>query len=96
MDLRDHLENLVHWVAKVLWDLKERMVDLVYLDLQVLLEIEVHLEIFLKSLDLLVILDKRVLLEILVFLAKMERREKLVQLEIKVHKVCLAEMVWMG
>ena len=89
------MENLVHWDLKVLWDLKEKMVDLVYLDLQVLLETEVHLEIFLKLLDLLVILVKRVQLEILVFLARMERREKWVQLVIKVLKVCLAEMEWM-
>ena len=44
MDLRDLLENLDLLDLKVLWDPRERMVDLVYLDLLVHLETEDLLE----------------------------------------------------
>ena len=45
--------------------------------------------------DLLVTLVRRELLETLVYLVKMETRERGESLVVRVHKVCLVRMVWM-
>ena len=87
MDLRVPLVNQVLLDRKVLWVLKEKMVDLVFLVHLDLLVIEVLLETFPKLLDPLDFLVPKVQLETLVFLVKMELRVKEVVQESRVHRV---------
>ena len=87
MDLRVLWVNLVLLDPRVLWVLREKMVDLVSLVHPDLLVIEVLLETFPKLLDPLVFLGPKVQLETLVFLAKMEPRVKEEVQESRVHRV---------
>ena len=87
MDLRVPLVNQVLLDRKVLWVLKEKMVDLVFLVHLDLLVIEVLLETFPKLLVPLDFLGPKVQLETLVFLVKMELRVKEVVQESRVHRV---------
>ena len=95
MDLRDLLENPALLDLKVLWDPRERMVDLVYLDHLAHLETEDLQETSHRLLDPLVTLVRRELLVTLVYLVKMETRERGESLVVRVHKVCLVRMEWM-
>ena len=87
MDLRVPLVNQVLLDRKVLWVLKEKMVDLVFLVHLDLLVIEVLLETYPKLLVPLDFLVPKVQLETLVFLVKMELRVKEVVQESRVHRV---------
>jgi len=87
LDLRVPLVNQVLLDRKVLWVLKEKMVDLVFLVHLDLLVIEVLLETFPKLLDPLDFLVPKVQLETLVFLVKMELRVKEEVQESRVHRV---------
>lgn len=87
MDLRVLWVNLVLLDPRVLWVLREKMVDLVFLVHLDLLVIEVLLETFPKLLVPLDFLVPKVQLETLVFLVKMELRVKEVVQESRVHRV---------
>jgi len=87
LDLRVLWVNLVLLDPRVLWVLREKMVDLVSLVHLDLLVIEVLLETFPKLLVPLDFLGPKVQLETLVFLVKMELRVKEVVQESRVHRV---------
>jgi len=87
LDLRVLWVNLVLLDPRVLWVLREKMVDLVFLVHLDLLVIEVLLETFPKLLVPLDFLGPKVQLETLVFLAKMELRVKEEVQESRVHRV---------
>jgi len=87
LDLRVLWVNLVLLDPRVLWVLREKMVDLVSLVHLDLLVIEVLLETFPKLLVPLDFLGPKVQLETLVFLVKMELRVKEEVQESRVHRV---------